>query len=91
MDTLFLDFIKKFLAGQIRVWLAGVFGWLILNGYATEDQVGWFITGSVGFGLVIVWSLLSRLWQKKELQTALKTPAHTSLEKVKEIAANKVP
>jgi hypothetical protein len=89
METIAIDFIKKFLAGQIRVWLAGVFGWLILNGYATEDQVAWFITGSVGFGLIIVWSLVSRLWQKKELETALAAPAHTPLEKVKELAAQK--
>lgn len=89
MDTIFADFLKKFLAGQIRVWLAAFFGWLILNGYATDDQITWFIGGALGFAGVVIWSLLSRLWQKKELEVALNTPAHTSLETVKEIAAKK--
>lgn len=88
-DQFFLEYIKSAVAGLIRIFLGGVITWLVTNGVIAEGQVENIVIGVAGFLVLLVWSLWSRYRKAKELKAAADAPKGTSLETIKEVAANK--
>lgn len=87
---LFTQFLGTIFGVVVRVALASIGGWLISNGYATHEDIQTISAGFVLLGVVIVLSLLQKYKVLRLLDAAMELPAHTSLQKVREKADEKL-
>lgn len=80
-----VDVIKGWIASLIRMAGAGTIAWLIAHGYLTTETAGQAIVIIAGAVALLVSSLISKIWQSKKVDAALKLPANSSKTTLKNV------
>lgn len=83
-----IDVLKSWLSSIIRIGLASVWTWMVSHGYMSQDQTAQAIAILAGIAAVLVSALIGKIWTQKKIDTALKLPANTSKETLKDVIAN---
>lgn len=80
------DLYMRMTAGAVRHAFSGAFQYLVLKGWIVEGDAAQLMTVIATNVAVIGWSLWQKYGARKLFVTALKAPANTTEEQVKEIA-----
>lgn len=78
-------FIQQVVGGLLRTTIAGALGWLVINGWITDQVATEFTAALVSLILVVAWSAWEKYANRKKLMVALTVPEGTTEAKVERI------
>lgn len=77
--------LKQFIGLAVRLFGTSIVAWITARGWLTADEATNFIIMAVTIIVMGVWSIIQKVSSNKETQEALKLPAGSSIEKLKEV------
>lgn len=77
-----MDFIKPLFTMAVRHALGFLGGYLVSQGFITQEQNAQFVAGVLAVVVAVVWSVINKYMHKKAIDTALALPAGSTVEKL---------